>query len=82
MSRFPLGQVVATPGALETIEPTITNAMRVCPKCKHLIDDEPHKCPTPEYLAARNRLVSAAAEAEDRIPSDKLEEATRGQTWD
>jgi hypothetical protein len=49
--------------------------------CKHLIDDEPHKCPTPEYLAARNRLVSAAAEAEDRIPPDELEEATRGQSW-
>jgi len=51
--------------------------MIVCPKCKHLIDDEPHKCPTPEYLAARDRFVSMAAESQERIPPDELEEATR-----
>jgi len=55
--------------------------MRVCPKCKHLIDEEPHECPTPEYLAARNALIGAVAEAEERIPYEELEEATRGKSW-
>ena len=50
--------------------------MQRCPLCQHLVDDEPHKCPTPEYLAARDCLVSAAAEAENIFSNDELEETT------
>lgn len=33
-----------------------------CKLCDHIHwEDEPHECPTPEYIALRNKLISEAA---------------------
>ena len=48
--------------------------MNKCPRCQHIYQGE-HTCPTPEYIAARNRLVSAAAVAEEQIPYEELEQS-------
>lgn len=45
----------------------------VCKLCKHLMVDQPHECPSPEYISARNALVSVAAGASDRFGDDELE---------
>ncbi len=38
-----------------------------CKKCSEIHwSDEAHECPTPEYEAARDALVAAAAEADER----------------
>ncbi len=48
-----------------------------CPTCRHIYDaDEPHECPTPEYTAARNRLVNLAAQAEEEMTQEELECST------
>jgi uncharacterized paraquat-inducible protein A len=45
-----------------------------CPRCQHIYDTaEQHECPTPAYLAARDRLVSAAAEADEMLSQEELE---------
>lgn len=49
-----------------------------CPKCNHLDEGpESHECPTPEYLEARRKLVSAAAQALEMCSEDELEEYAR-----
>lgn len=35
--------------------------MKVCKTCRHLIDTEPHVCPSAEYTQQRDALVTAAA---------------------
>ncbi len=50
---------------------------KVCAKCQHLILEEPHTCPTPAYIAARNLLITQAAEAEELFGLDDLEEHAR-----
>lgn len=48
-----------------------------CGLCHHLfLPSEGHECPSPEYLAARDALVAAAARAEEQFPLDELEKAT------
>lgn len=48
-----------------------------CPTCRHIYDaDETHECPTPEYTAARNRLVNLAAQAEEEMTQEELECST------
>jgi hypothetical protein len=49
--------------------------MKKCPRCQHIFDeaDGPHQCLTPAYLAARNNLISAAAEAEEKLTQEELE---------
>jgi hypothetical protein len=52
--------------------------MPKCSKCNHIYGEgEAHECPTPEYLAAHDALVSAAAEATEHFTEDELESATR-----
>lgn len=47
---------------------------KVCRLCRHLVTDDPHVCPDEEYLAERDELVHAAAEATEYIPSEELEQ--------
>ena len=49
--------------------------IRKCPSCQHIFDkaDGPHRCPTPEYIAARDNLVNVAAEAEEELTQEELE---------
>lgn len=39
--------------------------LQVCPKCHHLMTDNPHVCPSEEYLQAKQTLISAACEIEE-----------------
>jgi hypothetical protein len=48
---------------------------KVCATCKHLIAEQPHVCPSEEYLTRRNRLFNAAMEAEEIFSLDDLEHA-------
>lgn len=48
---------------------------KVCATCKHLITEQPHICPSEDYLARRNRLFDAALEAEEIFSLDELEHA-------
>ena len=52
--------------------------MRVCETCKHLIDHEPHVCPCAEYIEAHDRLVLAAAQADEIFSEKELAQAA----WD
>jgi hypothetical protein len=46
---------------------------QTCKSCNHLITDDPHECPTPEYLRMRNDLIQAACEAQEQFSQDDLE---------
>lgn len=46
--------------------------LAVCPKCKHIYTG-PHECPTPEYVAARDQLITDACDAQEKIDIDELE---------
>jgi hypothetical protein len=45
---------------------------KLCPVCRHIHwEDEPHECPTPEYLAERDRLIAEACEEDENRPPDE-----------
>lgn len=47
-----------------------------CKKCDHIEweDEIPsHECPSPEYIKARDKLISTAAESEEMFSLDDLE---------
>lgn len=46
----------------------------VCKKCKHLITEDPHDCPSSEYLAAKQSLMQGAVEATEEFTEDELEQ--------
>ena len=48
--------------------------MTKCPKCNHLIDEEPHVCPSALYLALRDALVETAARAQEILTTEELDE--------
>ena len=50
-------------------------AMRVCPECKHLATDNPHVCPSTDYIFERDQLLAAALLAEQSFSLDELEAA-------
>lgn len=45
-----------------------------CKLCDHIhYEDEPHECPSEEYIARRNRLISDAAEYEETLEPHERE---------
>lgn len=54
----------------------------VCPKCNHLMIDNTHECPSPEYERAKQKLMQDALDAEDEFSLDELEDYLRSQQND